>query len=36
VQELYETYIGAFEDDGQGQLLMNLTAVDLGLPVSEP
>lgn len=35
VQELYETYAGAFEE-GQGQLLMNLTAVDLGLPVPEP
>ena len=35
VQELYETYAGAFEEE-QGQLLMNLTAVDLGLVVAEP
>ena len=35
VQELYETYAASFAE-GQGQLLMNLTAVDLGLPVPEP
>ena len=35
VQELYDTYAGAFEEE-QGQLLMNLTAVDLGLVTAEP
>ena len=35
VQELYDTYAGAF-DEGQGQVLMNLTRVDLGLAVAEP
>lgn len=35
VQELYDAYAGAF-DKGQGQLLMNLTRVDLGLAVAEP
>jgi hypothetical protein len=35
VQELYEVYAGAFEE-GQGQMLMNLTSIDLGLVAAEP
>lgn len=33
VQELYETYAGAF---AHGETLLNLTPIDLGLTVSEP
>lgn len=35
VQELYETYAGAFDEE-QGQLLMNLTPIDLGVAEVEP
>ena len=33
VQELYEAYAGAF---AHGEMLLNLTPIDLGLTVSEP